>query len=94
MNASVAAEIGCDIVFTFAFVTILMPDFVSGIGNPFVYKWFGAVSNYSSFGRTYVVQDFAILSSDDFLRTVIDPLGISCPAGGTTNNSCFEEKNV
>ena len=45
------------------------------------------VGNYSHFGRYQLASSFNKLTEIDFVKAVIEPLGISCPAGGKNSNS-------
>ena len=54
-----------------------------GVGSEIDKDLFVEVELYSPLGRQRQAPDFGVLSSQEFVNTVIDPLGISCPAGGT-----------
>ena len=54
----------------------------TGVGAELDRDLFDKVERYSPLGRQKQAPDFGVLSSKQFVETVIDPLGISCPAGG------------
>ena len=53
----------------------------SGVGDDFRLDYYRAITDYSAFGRI-ARTTFRQLGTTDFVRTVINPLGLSCPLGG------------
>ena len=81
----VVAEIGCSFMSSFALSQKIVPELALGVGRHTSNKRiFDDVANYSSFGSSYVAPDNQSVPEQP-LKNVIDSLGISCPAGGTTN---------
>ena len=57
-------------------------SFILGFGKEVATPFLTEVERYSPFGRQTHTADRTVLESKEFVKTVIDPLGLSCPPGG------------